>query len=524
MADDKYEVLLDFVSDTAAAEKGTDNLIAGIDKTTEALEKQEKATKNTAGAWDALKRAKGSSADLQAAIAASNKAAGELLRKQKELRAERERAQNVTVQADIQANIQQQAEKKAERLIAKEAERVALMEKERVEAEELVKVQAEMQKSFAESLETRKQEVSESEKLLEIARKRKAIEGIDPSTGGVSTASGSDVFVQEAESLTLAAEQMGVQFKQTFSELVEGGKTGEEAIASLKNELKDLFLQTEAGQDMLDRQRLRNATVTARVLRSQAAIIRDQLGDTRRQIGYIKQVGQGLEGISKLGLGVGVGIVGGAFAFASKYVRDAKESTKVTLQWKAAQESMARSSARVGEVVATQALPLLIRAATIAEKTAQFVERNPELVRTALNVGLVTAGVSVLGLMVSKGIKLYADTAYLATVPIQLKAAQLQSAAAAEQLIAAKLRAKSLGVDIAGGVPGGKAGGGLLAGSSPILGTILAVLGGAVVGAKINDLITKATGQGAYTNQFATVGARGLGRSVFQPIAEGLGM
>lgn len=415
MADDRYEVLLDFVSETAQAEQGTDALIGKIEKTEKSIEEFNKT----------VEEGKGFPAD--------------------ELSADFEkfsRAFDKTFK-----NI--------------DGKMVDMRDGSRITAGEF--------KKFANST------VAELDKITGLGG------GAESATPKVNPN-----IKKEAEEISAAAKDLGLKFKESFETLVSEGKTAEQALEHMQGKFDEAVRKQE---EQVISSQAKIHTTTARVLRAQAAIIRDQLEDTRRNIGYIKQVGQGLEGISKIGLGVGVGLVGGAFAFAAKYVRDAKESTAVTLQWKAAQESLARSSARVGEVVAGEVLPLLIRASTIAEKAAQFAERNPDLIRAAINVGLITASVSAVGLLVSKGIKLYADVAYLATVPIQLQAAQLQSIAAKEQLIAAKLRASGARVDIPGG--GGAAGG---AASLLRLGPLAAILSGA---AAFTAIGTKASQAGA---------------------------
>lgn len=490
MADDKYEVLLDFVANASDAEAKTDAVTSSIEKQTVALEQQEKVSKEVAkGGQDTFTQMKRNNSYIAEAMKEQARLQGEKLRKEREYREEVLRSRRATIQAQFEQSQIDIAERNKVAKEKKAAELAALAEKERIEAEETAKIQAEIAKEFSAAAEAKRIEVQATEDLLILERARAAVKETGPVAPPLLVPGITPEVNQEALSLAASAEEIGVQFKQSFQELVKGGLTGEEAVKRLTAELKDLYFQTEEGQEQLRKQQLITAGATSRVLRAQAAIIRDNVEDTRREIGYIKQVGEGLASISKIGLGVGVGLVGGAFAFATKYVRDAKESTAVTLQWKAAQESLARSSARVGEVVAQQALPLLLRAATIAEKTAQFIERNPELVRSAINVGLVTAAVSTVGLLVSKGIKLYADVAYLATVPVQLQAARLQSEAAAQQLIAAKLRAQGAGLDDALG--GAKTGG---ASSLLRLGPLAAILGGA---AAFTTIGTKASQAGA---------------------------
>lgn len=113
---------------------------------------------------------------------------------------------------------------------------------------------------------------------------------------------------------------------------------------------------------------------------------------------------------------VGTAITGGIFAAANSYVKNAKEATAVTIAWKAAQDGLGRSNQRIGAVLAQEALPLLQTAARLANQAAGIVEKHPEIVRAALNAGLVIAGLSAVGIAVTKGIRLIADAKYLAAV------------------------------------------------------------------------------------------------------------
>ena len=148
-----------------------------------------------------------------------------------------------------------------------------------------------------------------------------------------------------------------------------------------------------------------------------------QMEDFEQSIEEAKKSSQELKSLSKEiaqasreAFLIGTAITGGIFAAANKYVKDAKEATAVTVAWKAAQEGLNRSGTRIGASLAQEALPLLERAAVISDKVAGFVESHPEIVRAALNTGLVVASLGAVGIAVSKGIRIYADVAYLAAV------------------------------------------------------------------------------------------------------------
>jgi hypothetical protein len=146
--------------------------------------------------------------------------------------------------------------------------------------------------------------------------------------------------------------------------------------------------------------------------------------------------------ISQQVFAVGAGITGGIFAAANAYVKNAEEATNVTRAWVAETEALKRSGARVGAVFAAEALPTLTKAAQLAEKAARFIERNPEIVRAALNAGLVVASLGAVGVAVARGIKLVADIGYIAATANQLLAAKLMDGAANKQLAAGGMAGK----------------------------------------------------------------------------------
>jgi len=182
----------------------------------------------------------------------------------------------------------------------------------------------------------------------------------------------------------------------------------------------------------------------AKVMRQEAASITDDY--KQALIGQLNYASGLIGGFSATGLALGTGLVGGIFAGANKYVSSAKVANEITLEWKKSQDSLNKSGERVGAVLAREALPLLRQAARLASEAAGFVESHPEIVRAALNAGLITAGIGAIGVAVSKGIKLYADAIYLTTVGTQLTAAKLMDTAADKQLLAAGYTSRGIGL------------------------------------------------------------------------------
>lgn len=161
--------------------------------------------------------------------------------------------------------------------------------------------------------------------------------------------------------------------------------------------------------------------------------IADQASKTALVLGT---VGDALGDISKRGLLLSGGFFAGVFAFANKYVKDAREATATTAEWTRQTERLQASSDKVGATLAQEALPLLRVAAGLAEKASDFVERNPEIIRAALNTGVVVAGLSAVGLAVSKGIRFVADLSMITATATQLLASKNMQDAANKQLAA----------------------------------------------------------------------------------------
>lgn len=235
---------------------------------------------------------------------------------------------------------------------------------------------------------------------------------------------------------------------------------------------------------------IKKANAEARLLRAQAAAITSDLEKAR--IAQIRQAAGLVEGIGRGALIGGGALAGGVFALAKGYIKDAKESNALTQQWAASTREIEEAQERIGRVSAQAVLPTLEKAAEIAGRVAGFVEAHPELVEAAFNTGLLVAGFGALAIATSKGIKLFADAKYLLTIPIQLTAAQLQDKAAEKQLLAAGLRAKTVGAGTAADGTPASAGPGLVTTIGLIVAGIIA--SGAVI--TLTNQVLEITGAG----------------------------
>ena len=228
----------------------------------------------------------------------------------------------------------------------------------------------------------------------------------------------------------------------------------------------------------------------------------------------------------------GVGGFTAITALAKNYIDNTEESNEITKQWAENSAKVAGAQARIGKVAAETLLPLFTRLAEITDKAAAYIEKNPEILQKGLKTAEVVATIGMLGLAVSKGIKLYADIQMIAVGNMQLVAAKLMQDAATKQLAAAtggKVTG-ALGKAVQGGgtaaaggsvVTGeGAAVGGAAAGGAASIGVVIAsvlaaVAAGGVVGLVVNDILAKSGVKGFIrSNTFATGAAYEVGRDL----------
>lgn len=203
----------------------------------------------------------------------------------------------------------------------------------------------------------------------------------------------------------------------------------------------------------------------------------------------------------------------GASAWATKYVNDAKASTETVRAWRVEVGHLGDTQTRVGAVLAGALLPLLTQAANLAEKGADFVEKNPELIQKALTITGAVAGLAAIGVAASKGFKIYADIGYTLATAKQVTAAGIYQAAATMSLEAANIDMASTTARITGVpvVAVGAAGAvGATVGVAGVAGAATATI---AEGYRLNSamrLINSATGRYVTLSQGMTVAAEGV--------------
>jgi Tfp pilus assembly protein FimT len=209
---------------------------------------------------------------------------------------------------------------------------------------------------------------------------------------------------------------------------------------------------------------------------------------------------QRLGQISQIGIVASTVLLGGMYAWANKFVKDAKTSTEITRQWKVETASLEASQSRVGGTIATTILPLLTKAAELADAGSKFVEKHPEIIKAALNTGLIVGGLSAVGMLVSKGIRLYADVGYLLATTTQATAADKMLLAATTQATAANTMAK-------GGIGGLLQGAGAKLGmAAQFAGAIAIDAGAIIIGTEAGLALGNAIGKAIYGSGYRPQG------------------
>lgn len=306
-----------------------------------------------------------------------------------------------------------------------------------------------------------------------------------------------------SEDLSFFYREIEKQFKARGIQL---GKTIDESIAEGLSEGEAL----EVFAAQLDEYAMMAEEITQS--------IRDRQAQLKAEAAQLRQNAETIQRYSQGFLIAGGAITGGFIAAATRYIATADKSDKITKQWLATSEKLNQAQQRIGKSAAQVLLPIYEKLGNILDRISRVAETNPKALEAIFGTGVGLTLVGVLGMAVSRGIRMVADVKMLFASNQQLIAGQLMSKAAKDQLAAAGLFQK---FSLKGLL--GKAGLLTAGGGATLAGGLLAGVLGVVGGAAINDLITKKTGKGATTAQFATVGAFNLGTNVFSPLAQRFG-
>jgi hypothetical protein len=299
--------------------------------------------------------------------------------------------------------------------------------------------------------------------ILDEASKQKTKAGVDALTGDLT----------DVEKITRAVTK---DFETLEKQIAQA--TSPKEFDVLERKLKDV--------DSRVKEITKSYSLQARVLRAEAA---DMIsGFEKVRVAQIKAFGSRLGGISQTGLLASGALLGGAFAEANRFAKEAEDTgraTQATREWTAATKELAAARTKVDTVLLRETLPLLQKAAEIATQVADFIEDNPAVIRAALETGKIVAGLSVLGILASKGIALYADIKAIQLASQELQAANLQDQAASKQLQAAQIQAGVSNTSTPKG-PGG------VARAIQIAGAVTLVASSVILGASIGNSLGNA--------------------------------
>lgn len=234
-----------------------------------------------------------------------------------------------------------------------------------------------------------------------------------------------------------------------------------------------------------------------------------EMQETERRVGDLNQLASSIGQLSSGMFIAGSAIVGSLYATANAEAQRVKEAGGVvdetTQKWLTAQERIKVAYQRVGRVAGTAILPILEKAAALAEKGSKFVEQHPDLVKAALNVGAVAATVGAVGMLVAKGVRFFAD--------VTLIGAQIKYAASTAIF-------KSSVDKFMGGVAkqglGSVGTGGIARKAGSVLGAVTLVATSVIIGAEVGKLLGNTIAKAIYGEGYKNQGLGDAARTAYR--------
>jgi len=277
----------------------------------------------------------------------------------------------------------------------------------------------------------------------------------------------------------------------------EAQKRIESGISSIEDEMMKLGTTTAE----VTKQTEKNEKVTLNAMRKEAAALNRMAALRAKELGDLKEKAAWIERGARPLFTAGIAGFTAITLLAKKYIDSTEESNEITKRWAASSERVSASQMRIGKIAAEAVLPLYEKLADIAEKTADFAEKNPGVLEAGLKASIVAAGLGGIGLLVSKGITLYADIKMIAVGDMQLLAAKIMSDAAQKQLAAAtggKIAGAGGAAATAGKVATGgaaAAGGGAAIGTATTAMLVAAPVLAGILTKEVGNALQRALGQ-----------------------------
>jgi hypothetical protein len=293
----------------------------------------------------------------------------------------------------------------------------------------------------------------------------------------------------------------GERYTQLQMELKEKEKGAEQDKVDLENKSKTVDMTEEQiaatkrqiAEQGNYRDQYKNSTKEIEDINNQSILSAEERAEKNKKIAQaeyalaIKHVnemrklqfaGRALTEISQTFFVPSMAVLTGSLAMAQNYVKNATMATETTIQWKNSTESLKHSQAEVGKVVADIGLPILEKVASLVKTVAGYAESHPEVVKGVLEFTTGMALLSGVGLLLAKGIRLYADVKFMVATGALITAENNLERATLIQAAATAENTKALGLESAVNLnPNAGAKVGILA---LIKSTLLSVLGSAL--------------------------------------------
>ncbi len=205
--------------------------------------------------------------------------------------------------------------------------------------------------------------------------------------------------------------------------------------------------------------------------------------ELRSTLSQVRETGEQLSTLGNYLALPGAALLGGVGASAKQYLDYVGMTTQASADWLRATHEIENAYLRVGRTATEELLPAIEKAASLAQVVADFVEQNPEVIKAVIGMGGLMVGAGGALKLGGTAMKLFGSGGLIATT-----------------------LAKWSGAGAAGGGAATIGGAGGLASLAPLLPLL-----GIPLGLGGYEAYARATG-GTRLNQFATVGAYGLGK------------
>lgn len=222
--------------------------------------------------------------------------------------------------------------------------------------------------------------------------------------------------------------------KKTLAEVHNGTKSVQEALAGIDGASNAVGITAMKLQPILEEQN--------RI----AAALQNSWWRAQRQLKAAQFV---MTQMVAVGAAMSAPIVKFATDYIKEYDKLGLKGDETVERWKAAMNKIKGAELSVGKTAVDVLLPTLEKVAVLAENAAAFVEKNPDIIRAALETGAVLITLGTIGTLLIQGIKLVVDVKFVAASVQNMAASALAMEAAKVNLKAALIHAAAGEYDLA---------------------------------------------------------------------------